>query len=692
MLFFVGSTMAQPTTRLVREANKMYANENYCEAADKCSLAYAQISRSGKRAKSKKAEMAFKTAECFRQVEQYKNAQDWYDRAILLDYPQTEPKVLFYNAEMLHRLGDNEKALSNLEEYKKLVPSDGMAEVLMISMEKSKDYQENKTRYIVTNEAALNKPEFDMSAAFGDRKESQVYFSSSRPGSTGGFVDPRSCENYMDIWVSEKDKKGNWSEPVLIDGEFINTEDNEGAVSFDGRFKTMFFTRCPNVKKQNLGCDIWVSEAQGKGKWKEPTKLVLKSNDSITVGHPCSSEDGKYLIFASDMPGGVGGRDLWYSTFDKKADTWSTPRNLGPEINTPGDELFPTFGKNGDLLFSSNGHPGLGSLDIFRAMKVGDEFKWENPQNMGSPINSEAADFSLYEVNERNGYFTSERKSENGDIKPDIYSYILPPNLFDLKVAVSELGDKNAIIAGTKVVVTGSDGTSFEGVTADNGLVSWEKKPNGERYLNEDVSYNIIIEKEGFVEDKTGSKFTTKGLENGQTFILEMALLPKTPIRLPEVRYPLGEFTLLVDSTFNSKDSLNFVYELMTEYPGMVLELSSHTDARGSDKANQSLSESRAMECVRYLVEEKGMDSSRFIAVGKGEREPATYLDPETKDTLTLTEEFINQFKKDDNDKFEFYHQLNRRTEGRVVRMDYIKAEPALEVEKNTEESEGKKP
>lgn len=673
-LLFTSLIAQQPASRLVREANMMFDNENYCEGAEKCEAAYKQISKKGKKAKLKKGQLAFKAAECYRLTERYKESQEWYERCELLGYEENEPKVLYYNAVALHKMGDMDKAQEYINKYKALVPDDPMAGILELAIQNAKAYKANKTRHVIENQRQINKPEFDMAPMFGDRKESKLYFSSSRAGSTGSGTDPRSCENYMDIWVSQQDKKGNWGEPTLIVGDSINTEDNEGTVCFDGRNKLMFFTRCPNEKKMNLGCDIWMSEAKGKTEWNIPTKVVLKSADSISVGHPCASEDGRTLIFASDMPGGMGGRDLWMSTYDKKADTWSTPVNLGPEINTSGDELFPTFAKNGDLFFASNGHPGMGNLDIFRAVKVGEEFKWENPENLGFPINSESADYALYELDEKQGYFTSERKGENGDIKPDIYSYVLPPNLFDLRVVVTELGKKNEIIPGTKVTVTGSDGSKFEGQTNEKGMVAWEKKPNGDRFINEETSYNIVIGKEGYVEDNKGAQVTTVGAKYGRSIILEMSLIPIKPIRLPEVRYPLASAVLLVDSTINSKDSLNFVYDLLTEYPGMVLELSSHTDSRGTDASNQKLSEARAKSCVDYLVNEKGIDPARLVPVGKGERVPAEWKDPETGEVIKLTESFINSFKKSDPAKFEMLHQLNRRTEGRVLSMDYVPA------------------
>jgi hypothetical protein len=385
------------------------------------------------------------------------------------------------------------------------------------------------------------------------------------------------------------------------------------------------------------------------------------------------------------MSGGYGGRDLWYTLYDKKSETWSAPKNMGPEINTKGNELFPTFALNGDLIYSSDGYKGMGGLDIFRATKVGEENKWENPTNLGVPVNSINNDYSYIEKDTKNGYFTSDRKSNNGEYTPDIYSYVLPPNVFDLKVTVSELGGNNVKIEDVRVSVTAVDGKKWEGYTDVNGSVFWDKAPStGDRYINEDVSYTINISKEGYHEDKHGTTFSTEGLDYDQNFIIDMDLLPKTPIRLPEVRYPLSQWTLLVDSTINSPDSLLFVFEILEEYPGMLLELSSHTDSRGNNKANQKLSENRAKACYKYLVEEKGVDPRRIVPVGKGEETPRTiwmdgageYLavkpnDMDGIEEVVLTEAYINKFRRTDKTTFELLHQYNRRAEGRVINMDF---------------------
>lgn len=680
LMSFTTTILAQ--SKYVAKADLSYASENYFESAELCALAYSKLTRKGGNALKKKADMAFKTAESYRLTERYRDANEWYDRCILLEYYNVVPEVYLYNGEMLLMMAEYAKSEKNFEEYLKLVPGEQRALAGIESCKRNKDFIAEKTRHVIENQASLNKKEFDMAPMFGDRKTTQLYYGSSRPGGVGTDKDPRTGEPYMDLWISALDKKGNWTEPFLVKGDGINTEDNEGTVCFDSRYKTMFFTRCPNLKKQNLGCDIWMSEAKGRDEWKEPVKLPLKNHDSISVGHPCT-EDGKFLIFASDMPGGFGGRDLWYTTYDKKGDTWTAPVNMGPEINTKGNELFPTFALNGDLIYATDGMPGLGGLDIFRAVRVGEENKWENPKNIGAPINGINNDYALVELTDKKGYFTSERKSSNGEYVPDIYSYELPPNIFDLKVIVSELGNKDKKIPDVKVVVTDNNNGTWEGYTDKSGAVFWDKKPTGDRYINEESSYKIQISKEGFHEDKNGSSFTTEGLNYNQNFIIDMALLPKKPIRLPEVRYPLNKWDLLVDSTINSPDSLLFVFNLLEEYPGMVLELSSHTDSRGSNAANQKLSENRAKACYKYLVEQKGVDPRRIVPVGKGENEPRTvylkdgmYLVDEPADmtgveTVLLTESYINKFRSSNKATFDLLHQFNRRTEGRVITMDF---------------------
>ncbi|MCH2225080.1 MAG: OmpA family protein [Crocinitomicaceae bacterium] len=684
LLFSTSLLMAQGKD--VEKANDAFRSEKFCDAAELCSKAYTKIPSKKRNAKKKKGRMAFQAAESYRFTEQYKEANEWYDRCILLEYEEINPEIYYFNAEMLRMMRDFDKAKENYEKYKELVPEDDRANTGIESCNRVKEYIAEKTRHMIENEKIINVNEFDMAPMFGDRKMKKMYYSSARDGSTGKDIDPRSCEKYMDIWVAELDKKGNWKKPTLVNGEGINTVDNEGTVCFDDRKKKMFFTRCPNMKKQNLGCDIWVSTAKGRDSWNEPTKLIgLKPNDSTSVGHPCT-KDGKYLIFASDMIGGYGGRDLWYTQYDRKSETWSAPKNMGPEINTKGDELFPTFALNGDLIFATNGRAGMGGLDLFRAEKVSeDENKWQNPKNFGAPINSVHNDYALVEMTDRKGYFTSERKESSVEGRPDIFSYEMPPNLFSLKVIVSDQSDKTIKLEDVKVTVKDSKGGTWEGYTNEDGSVYWDKKPSGDRYVGEEMSYSIDIAKEGYYENPSPFDITTVSLTHDQDFVVDMGLFPiAKPINLPEMQYIVNTWEFVIDSTINSPDSLEYVYELLVENPGLELELSSHTDSRGRNSANQKLSENRARRCYKYLVEEKGIDPRRIVPVGKGEDEPRTvflmdgkYLAKEPMEegaeyqTIVLKEAYINKFRRSKPDVFKLLHQMNRRTEGKIITLKF---------------------
>jgi peptidoglycan-associated lipoprotein len=687
LALLVFSFTAASQQAAIDKANEAYANGNYAEAAELSATAYEKISPKNAKARALKAEMASKAAMSYKMIFNYDESISWYQRSIDLKHWETDPRVYFEIAELHRKLGDYEKAKLNYQSFLQLVPLDKRAENALASMNKATVLKDNRTRYSVKNEFKINTDNIDMAPAIADRKGNVIVFGSTRKAPVGKGVDPIIGEPYFNIWQAEFDKKGNWTEPVpFAEGDSINTEYNEGTMAFDGRLRKMFFTRCPNEKKQNLGCQIWVSERKGRA-WGMPAKIDFGMPDSVSIGHPCPTEDGMKIIFASDMPSGLGGMDLWISEYNKKADAWSAPVNLGPEINTSGDELFPTFAMNGDLLYSSNGLAGLGGLDLFRAEKDGENDKWTAPKNLGTPINSDKDDFHLLEIDRRNGYFSSNRSGSKGTKNlDDIWSYNLPPNLFDLKVIVTEIGSVDKI-DGVTVEVTQKGGGTFKGVTNSQGTVFWDKQPNGDRFINEETEYAIKLGiKEGYHENTETSSFTTVGLEFDQNFIIEMGLLAKKPIVLPEVRYDLGSAVLqVIEGTINSKDSLNYVFELLEEYPGMVLKLMSHTDSRGTAKSNEDLAQRRAQSCVDYLVQEKGVNPDRLVAVGKGEDAPRTIYKVGDKfqvkkpqsgveyEEILLTEKFINQFQRSDKDVFEQLHQYNRRTEAEVVRMDWTK-------------------
>jgi peptidoglycan-associated lipoprotein len=437
---------------------------------------------------------------------------------------------------------------------------------------------------------------------------------------------------------------------------------------------------------------------KGGGKWKDldtfPIKQQFRLNDSVSLGHPCVTKDEKMLIFASDASdiNGIksfGGRDLWSVNFvynkKKKMYELSDVKNLGPKINTAANELFPTIGSNGDLFFASDGHPGFGGLDIFVVAK--DSLNptlnsWPgDPENLGSPINSQSNDYAIYDNNRTSGYFTSERKSPNGEYTPDIYSYNLPEVkvLFDLNVIVYDRKSK-ARLEGATVYLTEVDGDfSDEKSTNAKGKTNWEKEGE-KRIIIGNKTYKITATKEGYVNDIRGTVITTVGLTASKSFTVEISLLPMRDIVLNEVLYVINQWTFVNDVKIcSSADSLKAVKEELDQFPNVVIKIFSHTDSRNTDEKNQTLSENRARAYYSALVD-LGIDPRRIIPEGRGEKEPRKWIDENGKEII-LTEEYINTFAKTDNKKYEKLHQLNRRTTAEVVRQDFDPTKETMTIE-----------
>jgi peptidoglycan-associated lipoprotein len=702
ILLLILSNQAMSQKKYVVDANKSYFAGKYFEAAGKCTAAFTKLGTKG--SIKDKADMAFKAAESFRLTDKIGDAQTWYDKAIELKYYDEKPEVYFYNGEMLRMQADNEKAIKNYKLYQKLNPSDKRTQVSLDICEQNEKFKLKKTKYVISHEQGLSKKEMDMAPMFADKDQNLIIFGSSRKGSVGEKADPITGESYMDLWMSAKDKKGNWQEPVLLDkGLKVNTGDNEGTISFDAQYKTAFITRCPTVRKQNLGCQIMVAEMKGLkydkggGKWDAmdtfPIKQVFNLNDSVSLGHPCVSKDEKMLIFASDASeiNGIksyGGRDLWSVNFvqNKKKKTYelSNLKNMGPKINTPSNELFPTLGTNGDLFFASDGHPGFGGLDIFVVAKDSlnpDANSWPgDPENLGSPINSQSNDYAIYDNNRTTGYFTSERKSPNGENTPDIYSYNLPEvkMLFDLNVIVYDRKSK-ARLEGATVYLTEVDGDyNSEKSTNAKGKTGWEK--DGEkRIIIGNKTYKITASKEDYVNDVRGTVITTVGLTASKSFTVEISLLPMRDIVLNEVLYVINQWVFVNDEKVcNSADSLKAVKEELDQFPNVVIKIFSHTDSRNTDEKNQTLSENRARAYYSALVD-LGIDPRRIIPEGRGEKEPRKWIDENGKEQ-PLTEDYINTFKSD-NKKYEKLHQLNRRTTAEVVRQDFDPSKETMTIE-----------
>lgn len=636
-----------------KDADAAFRNEAYYTATDLYKKAYPKVPKA-----EEKARIIFQIAECYRLMTDAGQAEVWYNKAIKSKYKGPEAHLRL--AEVLKEQGKYADALVSYNKYKSKVPGDKRAEDGAKACELAQEWKDNPTRIEVNPEVLLNSKQYDFSPTFADKKKKMVYFTSSREGAVGSARDERTGESFTDIFQSTIDKKGKWSEPVPVAGETVNSTDNEGAVAMNKKKNTLYFTRCPNEKKMNLGCDIWFAAKKGQA-WGEATKMTLKPDlggdeDTLSCGHPAISPDDKFLIFVSDMPGGQGGKDLWLTKYDKKAKTWSKPENLGAGINTKGDEMFPYIRENGDLYFSSNGHVGMGGLDIFKAGKSGD-MKWDNVENMKFPINSPQHDYGIiYFGMEERGYFTSNRTGGKG--QDDIYSFREPPVLFSLQCVVYDK-DTRKPVSNARIKVIGTDNSSYEVQTDDLGGFNFEL--NGDdRYIKESTTYSLQVDKTDFLVAK--DQISTVGLTESTMFVKEFYIQYATvevAITMPEVRYAYNKSELQnIPGEVSSTDSLDFLFQTLIENPTINVELQAHTDHRGSASYNRKLSQARAQSCVDYLIS-KGIPAERIQAKGFGEDKPRTGLEPDAIAKLKTKQEQ------------EAAHQKNRRTEFSVLNFDH---------------------
>lgn len=672
LMIGVIGTRSYAQKNFAADADKAFKYYQYYEAVSLYKKAYSKV----KKNKAEKARIIFQIAECYRLANDTKQAETWYKKAVGVKYP--DPMTTMYYADMLKANEKYDDAVIQYNAYKNLAPNDPRGAKGSESSSLAQQWKDNPTRYEVENMKTLNSKDMDFAPAYYDKKYKSLIFSSSREGSTGSKLDAWTGQSFTDLYLTALDKKGVWSTPTSV-GENINTEINEGGATLNSKANEMYFTRCGVEKKKQLGCQIYVSKKKGTA-WDLP-ELIPLAADSYSCGHPTITDDELTMYFASDMPGGYGGKDIWMVKRSKKNKPWDAPVNLGPSINTDGNEMYPFLRDDGVLFFASDGWPGMGGLDLFKVEKTGEN--WGTPANLKYPLNSAGDDFAIiFEGKLEKGYFSSNRKGGKG--WDDIYSFYQPPLIFTIcgEVTVCDSVPK-IYLKGALVNLVGSDGTNVNDTTDEKGHYCFDKTQ-----VLGNTTYKITVSKDGYF-GANGAE-STVGLERSKDFIHDFCLvpIPNKPIVLPDILYPFDQWRLLPEY----QDSLNNLISIMNDNPKLVIELGSHTDTRGSLTYNDTLSYKRAKSVVDYMVS-KGIAADRIVPYGYGERVPRVLtkdkyvsyyvygdkvvkLDAPIKfdKGTVLNDAYIDQFKGDEK-KFESAHQLNRRTEFRVLRQDYVPKE-----------------
>lgn len=648
LILFLGySNIISAQKDVTAKADAAFKSGQYFAAIDLYKYAYGKA-----KDKQQKAEIVFNVANCYRLTNDFRQAEIWFRKAIKKEY--NNPIVYLYYGNALKINQEYDEAIDQFTIYKDLVPDDPRADEGITSCELSKEWIENPTRYEVTNMYYFNTKQSEFCPNFAKDDYTLIYFTSSRENSTGNKINDVTGEFYTDIYQSRKDRKGKWSEPIPLD-ENINTEFDEGVSCMNEKKNTLYFTSFREDAEGKLGCQIYYSQKQGVT-WSEP-KVIPLAADSITIGHPAISTDELTLYFSANMKGTVGGKDLWKVTRPGRNDSWGTPENMGKDINTSGDEMFPYIHPDGTLYFSSNGHIGMGGLDIFMAVQQG-ENKWK-VENLKYPINSPEDDFGIiFEVDFERGYLTSNRNDGKGG--DDIYQFNLPPIEFKLAGIVRNERTEEAV-AGASVNLIGSDGTNITKISEDDGSFAFDLKPN--------TDYRIVTKKGGFLNGK--GKETTKGKTSSSEFRMDIFMSPNDSPKLVNIFYDFGKWDLRPESLV----ALEELVEILTDNPNITIELGSHTDFRGSAPDNQVLSEKRAKSVVDFLIT-YGIDEERLSYRGYGESKPTNVSKqaarnyPFLREGQLLSESFINSLPTDEMK--EICHELNRRTEFIVTGTDYV--------------------
>ena len=630
----------------MRKGEKFLAIGEYHDAAEQFKKAYTKTPTKERQLRGQRA---LKMAHCYRHISSTQKAISAYRNALRYNVATLDDRLDY--ARLLLKNGEYKRALAEFELLNDSMPNNVLVRNGLLSAKMAPKWKEQGSDYTVKKMTEFNSRRADYSPVLAGDQWDRLYFSSTRNDALGDELSGITGAKPGDIFFSDKDDKGKWSKPQTIESG-LNTEYDEGACCLSPDGSTMYLTQCLSDASYPRFAQI-VTAQRSDASWGKTTPLLITNDTLSSYAHPAISPDGEWLYFVSDMPGGKGGLDIWRMRLTANGPVGV--ENLGEPINTPGDEMFPTFRPNGDFYFSSDGHPGFGGLDIFIAT-VGEDGRY-HLSHPGYPLNSQGDDFGMTFQGQLNqGFFSSNRGDGRG--WDHIYSFYNPEIVQTIRGWIYEQ-DGYELTAGEARIV-GTDGTNLRLGVRGDGSFEYVVKPG--------VDYIILAMCDGFLNHK--EEIHVDSVKESKVYDLQFPLASiSAPVLIDNIFYAFDKATLLPES----KNALDSLILMLNENPNITIELSAHTDYRGAEDYNKKLSQKRAESVVNYLINH-GIAADRLTAVGYGEEKPKTIRRkvaeryPWLKENDLLTEEFILKLKPEQQ---ETANALNRRTEFKVLRTTY---------------------
>ena len=635
----------------LKKGDKFYAMGEYYDAANQYKKAYSQTPA---KERQQRGQRALKMAECYRRINYTQKAIAAYNNAIR--YKQTDSMTYLYLAQQLMKNAQYKEAEKQFQTALDSMGNNASMELRTLattglrSAQKAPGWKKEGSDYTIKRENLFNSRRADYSPVLGGEDNDRLFFTSTRNQAKGDELSGITGTKNADIFYSQKDDKGKWQRPEVIDTE-LNTDWDEGACCLSPDGRTMYLTQCKTDPDYPRFATI-VTSQRSDAAWSKATELKMTNDTLSTFAHPAVSPDGQWLYFVSDMPGGMGGYDIWRVRLTTNG--VGGVENVGAPINTAGDEKFPTFRPNGDLYFSSDGHEGMGGLDIYIAKPNSNGWRIEHP---GFPLNSQGDDFGMtFEGMKNQGFFSSNRGDGKG--WDHIYSFYNPEIIQTVKGWVYEQDGYE--LTQAVVYMVGNDGTNMKLSVKGDGSFTQEIKAG--------VDYVLLGTCKGFLNHQEHIKVGP--VKKSEEYVLQFPLASITaPVLIDNIFYDFDKATLRPESA----SALDELVVLLKENPNVTIELSAHTDYKGSAEYNKRLSQRRAESVVKYLTEH-GIENERLTPVGYGKEMPKMIRKkvaeryPFLKENDVLTEEYIKTLKDDEQEQC---NQLNRRTEFRVLRTTY---------------------